>query len=339
MAGEQTLRIALLQGDGIGAVLADFWARALESLGRKRGFAADCRILPFGKESFRTSGAAVPAETLDGVRDADAALLFAVDSSGIPGPTPVGTLRRELSLFADVRLIKSRPGGKSFRPDIDLVFVRECSEGFLSDRNLHAGNGEWMPDENTAHSLRLITRRASERIARFAFEFAEAAGRKKITALHKASIFKMTCGLFLESCRRVSDDFPGIALDDEVADNAANGLIARPDSYDVLLTTNLFGDILSDEAAALVSSLAPSANFGDEAAVFLPVSHGPDYEGLKQGRFDPMPSALCVAMMLDHLRLADAARDLERIVSGTLAEAPATAERAMDRLLTELKAM
>ncbi len=313
-------RIALLTGDGVGPVLAQEAAAILTSLSVRYGFGCTIDQLPFGRAAFEQVGTALPEETEAGIRAADATLATAVDANGVVGPTPVGLLRKRLELFADVRLIRARPGRWALRDDLDMVVVREITQGFLSDRNLHTGNGEWMSDADTAFSLRLITYEASRRIADYAFDYAKKNGRKKVTALHKSSIFKLTCGTFLRACRDVAAAYPDIAYEEEVVDNAANGLIAHPEQYDVLLTTNLFGDILSDEAAALVSSLAPSVNQGPQARVYLPVSHSPAYAALKSDAYDPVPALLCLHMLLQDLGEQAAADALDRAISATLGQ-------------------
>lgn len=297
----KTHKIALLRGDGIGEVLTEFWADVLPCVAERCGFAVECVVLPYGK-SAKTAGYAssVPDETLEGIRAADATLMTAVDAKGTE-ESPVGILRRVLDLYADVRPIKPTPGRWSLRPDIDIVCIRESTQGFLPDRNMFKGQGECMPSADVALSTRVITRFASERIARFTFEYARRHGRKKITMLHKDSIFAMTCGLFLAACRDVAKEYPEIVLDADLVDNAANRLISAPEKLDILLTTNLFGDIISDEASALVSSLAPSANLGECDALYMPVNHQPEYAALGEDRFDPMPAALCVPMLLSAL--------------------------------------
>lgn len=332
----KTYRITLLDGDGIGKALTGYWSRVLPVLADDHGFCLDCRVMPFGKGAYERLGDAAPEETLAAVAEADAALLSAVDAKGA-GKSPIGALRRTLDLYADVRPVKSRPGRWSYRDDLDLVFIRECTQGFLPDRNMYAGNGEFMPDADTALSLRVVTRDASERIARFAFEWACANKRKRITALHKAPLFKMTCGLFLDACRAIARGFPGIELEEELVDNAANRLIADPGGIDVMLATNLFGDILSDEAAALVSSLAPSMNIGDSAAVFLPVNHQPAYKDLEKDAYDPLPSALCVHMLLRHLDEEPAAARLDAAIDRVIAAGPAGASAALALLERSMK--
>lgn len=333
----RTYRIALLRGDGIGQPLIEFWRDALPQVAERYGFAVECLVLPFGKSAGAGGGGAVPDSTLDGIRAADAALLGAVDAKGM-GESPIGLLRRMLDLYADVRPIKSRPGRWSYRSDLDLVCIRESTQGFLPDRNLFAGRGEFMPDADTALSLRVVTRGASERIARFAFEYARRHGRKRITVLHKEPIFAMTCGLFLAACREVAKGYPDILLDVDLIDNAANRLISEPESFDILLTTNLFGDIISDEAAALVSSLAPSANLGDGAALFMPVNHQPKYASLETDDYDPMPVALCVHMLLSTIGEEGAAGRVERGIGACLASGETKASRLLGLLMKNLEA-
>jgi isocitrate/isopropylmalate dehydrogenase len=304
-------KIAFLEGDGIGPVINKNLALLLERLGKTYGFSAECNSVPFGRSAFLSCGTALPRETIQGILGANAALISGIDSKDIPGTTPVGLLRRNLKLYADVRPIRAREGCWALRPDIDLVIIREITQGFLSDRNLYQGNGEWMSDQDTAFSLRVITYSASRQIAEYAFKYAEKNGRKKVTALHKDSIFKMTCGTFLRACRDEAALHPSVDYTEEVVDNAANKLIANPKDYDILLTTNLFGDIISDEAAALVSSLAPSVNYGPDAAVYLPINHQPMYKALETDTYDPFPALLCLHMMLGNLGETEAADALD----------------------------
>lgn len=333
----RTHRITLLSGDGIGPVLAEELAGTLELLGMRTGFQCVLERRPFGREAYLKTGTPLPEETVESVRSAEAAIVAAVDAKDVKGPTPVGLLRKKLGLFADVRPIRARPGRWSLREDLDLVVVREITQGFLSDRNLHAGSGEWMSDQDTAFSLRVVTYEASRRIAEYAFDYAERNGRRRVTALHKASIFKQTCGTFLRACRDAAAAHPGIAYEEVVADNAANGLIAHPERYDVLLTTNLFGDILSDEAAALVSSLAPSVNQGPGVRVYLPITHSPAYEDLARDCYDPVPGFLCLHMLLRDLGETEAAALLDKALDAALRRADPSASAVLAGLREDLR--
>ncbi|MDI6800421.1 MAG: isocitrate/isopropylmalate dehydrogenase family protein, partial [Actinomycetota bacterium] len=229
----------------------------------------------------------------------------------IKGPitTPVGTgfrsvnvaLRKELDLYACLRPAFSLEGVKTRYENIDLVIVRENTE------DLYAGI-ERMVDSDTAESIKRITRSGSERIARFAFDYAMREGRKKVTAVHKANIMKMSDGLFLEVATEVAKDYPNLEFEDRIVDNMCMQLVQKPELYDVLLCPNLYGDILSDLSAGLVGGLgmAPGANIGKDAAVFEPV-HGsaPKYAGLN--KVNPSAIILSAVLMLKHIKETQAA--------------------------------
>jgi isocitrate/isopropylmalate dehydrogenase len=231
----------------------------------------------------------------------------------------MGRLRKELDLYADVRPIQSIPGVWNLADKIDLIVIRESTQGFLADRNLFKGYGEFMPDENTVLSLRVLTRSACERIARFAFEYATRLSRKAITVAHKANVLRTGDGFFLEICRNVAKDYPSIELRDETVDSVANNLIRCPESYDVLLTTNLYGDIISDEAAALVSSLVPTANFGDGCALFRPI-HEAMLSIAGKNVVNPISTILSAMMMAEYLGAFKIAASIRRAVERVLAD-------------------
>ena len=248
---------------------------------------------------------------------------------GLKGPitTPVGGgfrsvnvgLRQALGLYANLRPAKSMKGVESRYEDVDLIIVRENTE------DLYAGI-EHMVGPDAAESIKIITRAASERIARYAFEYAVANGRHKVTAVHKANIMKLSDGLFLESCRSIAADYEGrIEFEDRIVDNMCMQLVQKPELYDVMVLPNLYGDIVSDLCAGLVGGLgvAPGANIGTEAAVFEPV-HGsaPKYAGLD--RANPTAMILSGALMLRHLGYPDAATALETAVRETIAEGRST---------------
>lgn len=314
-------KIALLPGDGIGPEVLNstlqVLKRAQEVCG---GISLEFREYPIGRKAFAEQGDTLPPDTLQGIRAADAALIGAISTEGIPSPSPIGRLRKELNLFADVRPIKAYPGVWSHRPDLDIVFIRENTEGFLADRNLFKGDGEFMPTADTVMSLRLLTRQGCERIARFAFAYARSNKRKTITVVHKKNVLKTSCGFFLNVVREVAQEFPEIVLRDEYVDSVANNLITAPEKYDVILATNLFGDIISDEGAALVSNLVPTANIGEKTAVFLPVNHEARYEESGKDLVNPLPSILCGAMMLSHLGAVRASVAIELAVKRVLVE-------------------
>jgi isocitrate dehydrogenase (NAD+) len=261
-------------------------------------------------------GTPLPDRVLDSIRR---------NRVGLKGPitTPVGEgfrsvnvgLRQALDLYANVRPARSLPGVATRYEDVDLVIVRENTE------DLYAGI-EHRVGVDAAESIKIITRAASERIARYAFEYAVANGRRKVTAVHKANIMKLSDGLFLESCRTVAEAYEGrVEFEDRIVDNMCLQLVQKPDLYDVLVLPNLYGDIVSDLAAGLVGGLgvAPGANIGTHAAVFEPV-HGsaPKYAG--QDRADPTAMILSGVLMLRHIGETAAAERVEAALRDVLAD-------------------
>jgi isocitrate dehydrogenase (NAD+) len=244
-----------------------------------------------------------------------------------PITTPVGTgfrsvnvaLRQALELYANVRPARSMEGVESRYTDVDLIIVRENTE------DLYAGI-EHRVGPDAAESIKIITRAASQRIARYAFEYAVRNGRRKVTAVHKANIMKLSDGLFLESCGQVAADYAGrVEFEDRIVDNMCMQLVQKPELYDVLVLPNLYGDIVSDLAAGLVGGLgvAPGANIGERAAVFEAV-HGsaPKYAG--QDKANPTALILSAALMLRHLGEIDAANRVEAAVRAVIAEGRTT---------------
>ncbi|HET9758105.1 MAG TPA: isocitrate/isopropylmalate dehydrogenase family protein [Candidatus Limnocylindrales bacterium] len=309
-------RVTLIPGDGIGPELAEATRRVLDATGV--GF--DWEVVQAGEATIASEGTPLPDSVLESIRRNKIALKG-------PITTPVGSgfrsvnvgLRQALNLYANLRPARSMAGVQSRYEDVDLVIVRENTE------DLYAGI-EHMVGPDAAESIKIITRAASERIARFAFEYAVANGRLKVTAVHKANIMKLTDGLFLESCRTVAADYDGrIEFEDRIIDNMCMQLVQKPELYDVLVLPNLYGDIVSDLAAGLVGGLgvAPGANIGTEAAVFEPV-HGsaPKYAGLD--RANPTALILSGALMLRHLGYVAAADRVETAVREIIGEGRTT---------------
>jgi len=305
-------RVTLIPGDGIGPELAEATRRVLEA----SGVAFEWEVQDAGEAMLAEHGTPLPDSVLDSIRRNKVALKG-------PITTPVGagfrsvnvTLRQVLGLYANLRPARSIKGLETRYDDVDLVIVRENTE------DLYAGI-EHMVGPDAAESIKIITRAASERIARFAFDYAVANGRKKVTAVHKANIMKLSDGLFLESCRTIAADFEGrIEFEDRIVDNMCMQLVQKPDLYDVLVLPNLYGDIVSDLCAGLVGGLgvAPGANIGTEAAVFEPV-HGsaPKYAGLNKA--NPTALILSGVLMLRHLGEQDAAVRVETALREVIAE-------------------
>ena len=290
-------RVCLVPGDGIGQEVVPAAAEVLRKVAPSISFVE----APAGYGHFTKTGNALPDETLRTVESCDATLFGATGSpmGVVEGyRSPILGMRRALDLYANLRPTRSLPGAFS-RPGVDLLLFRENTEDLYVGRERRDGD--------TAIAERVITRAASERIARLGCEHARKR-RKRVTFVHKANVLRVTDGLFREACFTVAKDFPDVKCDELLVDAMAMRLVRDPESFDVIVTTNLFGDILSDEAAALVGGLgvAPSGNVGGRTAVFEPV-HGsaPDIAG--KGLANPMGAILSAAMLLDHVGLADAA--------------------------------
>jgi isocitrate dehydrogenase (NAD+) len=307
-----THRITLIPGDGIGPELAEATRRVLDASGPT--FHWD--VVDAGEAVMAEYGTPLPEHVLDSIRRNRVALKG-------PITTPIGggfrsvnvTLRQVLNLYANVRPARSMKGLDARYQNVDLVIVRENTE------DLYAGI-EHMVGRDAAESIKIITREASERIARYAFDYAVANGRHTVTAVHKANIMKLSDGLFLESCRTVAAEYEGrVEFQDRIVDNMCMQLVQKPEQYDMLVAPNLYGDIISDLAAGLVGGLgvAPGANIGLEAAVFEPV-HGsaPKYAG--QNKANPTALILSGVLMLRHLHEQEAADRVETALREVIAD-------------------
>lgn len=310
--------IALVPGDGVGTEVVGATRQVLEALQHHRGLQLKFSEYQAGKTAYEKTGDSMPAETLAGISGADATLMGAMATGLVPPPSPMGKLRKEMDLYADVRPVQSYPGVWCHRDNLDIIIIREATQGFLADRNLYKGNGEFMPDQDTVLSLRVLTRSACERIARFACDYALRLARKKITVAHKNNVLRMGDNFFLDICRAVAKNYPALQMNDEYIDTVANKLISHPEDYDVILTTNMYGDIVSDEAAALVSSLVPTANFGEHSAIFRPI-HESLLDLAGRDIVNPVPTILCAVMMLSYLGATEAAADLKKAIGAVLA--------------------
>ena len=305
-------KVTLIPGDGIGPELAEATRRVLDASGVK----LDWEVIDAGEAVMAKEGTPLPQSVLDSILR---------NKVAIKGPitTPVGVgfrsvnvaLRQTLGLYANLRPVRSIPGLKTRYDNVDLVIVRENTE------DLYAGI-EHMVGPDAAESIKIITRAASERIARYAFEYAVANGRHKVTAVHKANIMKFSDGLFLESCRTIAALYEGrIAFEDRIVDNMCMQLVQKPELYDVLVLPNLYGDIVSDLCAGLVGGLgvAPGANIGPDAAVFEAV-HGsaPKYAG--QNKANPTALMLSGVLLLRHIGEQAVAERVEDAVRAVIAE-------------------
>jgi len=308
----QAYTITLIPGDGIGPEVTGAACRVLEATGVS--FTWD--VHHAGAGVMEAAGTPLPVSVLDAIRATGIALKG-------PIATPIGSgfrsvnvaIRKALDLYANIRPARTMPGLPRSRPGVDVVVVRENTEG------LYVGIEHEVIANQATEAIRIITRKASERVVRYAFDYARRNGRHQVTAVHKANILKVTDGLFLKVAREVAQGYPDIGFQDLIVDNMCMQLALQPEAYDVLVLPNLYGDIVSDLCAGLIGGLGviPGANIGDDLAVFEPV-HGsaPDIAG--QNRANPIAAILTGALMLRHLGEADAAARVENAVNKVIAE-------------------
>ncbi len=304
-------KVTLIPGDGIGPEISE----AVVSIIEKSGAKIDWDVQNAGSDVAQSEGDPLPKRVIESIKRNKIALKA-------PVTTPIGKgfrsvnvrLRKELDLYANLRPCKNIEGIKTPFQDVDLVVVRENTE------DLYAGI-ERQIDENTAESIKIITRKASERIARFAFDFALKNGRKTVHAVSKANICKLSDGLFLDAARNVANDFPNIEYKEILVDNLCMQLVQNPSRFDVLVLPNLYGDIVSDLTAGLIGGLgvAQGANIGDECAVFEPV-HGsaPDIKG--QNKANPSALLICAVNMLKYIGETASAAKIERALYDVFAK-------------------
>jgi isocitrate dehydrogenase (NAD+) len=306
-----TYTVTLIPGDGIGPEVSAAAVRVLESTGLDFEFETQMA----GAEAMGRSGVALPPSVLESIRKNKLALKG-------PTGTPVGTghrsvnveLRKTLDLYANVRPVRTLPGVKSRYDNVDLVIFRENTE------DLYSGL-EHVVVPGVVESIKIITEKASTRIAKYAFAYARSHGRKRITAVHKANIMKLSDGLFLDCCRKVAEEYKDVTYDEMIVDNCCMQLVLDPTRFDSLLLENLYGDIVSDLCAGFIGGLgmAPGANIGETTAVFEAV-HGtaPDIAG--KNKANPMALILSAAMLLDHIDENEAGRRVREAVNEVLRE-------------------
>ena len=326
------MKILVLPGDGIGPEITAATLKVLRAVDAELTLGLSFEERAIGFASLHSQRTTLPDYVLARVPQVDGVILGPVSHYEYPprqdgGINPSGELRVKFELYANIRPCRSRGQFTVLRKPMDLVIVRENTEGFYSDRNMFAGSGEFMPDADMALSIRKITAKGSARVARAAFELARQR-RKKVTAVHKANVVKLSDGLFLREVRKVAQAYPDVALDDLIVDAAAAHLIRSPDRFDVIVTTNMFGDILSDEASELCGSLGlgGSINAGDDICV-AQAQHGsaPDIAG--QNLANPTSLILSSAMLLDwrgrrdeNKKLREAAALIESSIDAVLAD-------------------
>lgn len=305
----KTYRIALMRGDGIGPEQTEATLRVLSVLEEFEKFRLEFLEVEGGDECLKRKGTPLPEESIETIRRADACLKGPVGESAAD---VIVKLRILLDLYANLRPVKSYPGIPALRQDIDMLFVRENTEDLYKGYEFYVG-------EDTV-ALRIITKKGCTRIAEMAFKYAMKR-KRKVTAVHKANVMRITDGLFRDVCREVSKKYPEVAFEELYVDAASMHLIKRPHEFDVIVTPNMFGDILSDEAAQIGGGLgiAAGANIGDNYGLFEPI-HGsvPAKAGKKVA--NPTSMILAAKLMLDWLGETEGAKRLEDAVIKTLSE-------------------
>lgn len=309
-------KISLIRGDGIGPELSDAGISVIDKIQEKFGLEFSIKKLDAGDSALKKSGTALPDNVIEDIKDSDACLKAPVGESAAD---VIVVLRRVLDLYANIRPAKSYPNMHALRADVDLVIVRENTE------DLYIGK-EFEVDESVV-ALRTISKRASSRIATKAFEIArQRNGKKLVTCVHKSNVMRQSDGLFAKTCHEISQNYPDVSFEQMYVDACAMNLIRQPHKFDVIVTTNLFGDILSDESSQVVGGLgmAPAANVGDDFALFEPV-HGAAFDIAGRNVSNPSSFILSISMMLEWLgtknkdqRCLDVAKKLESTVYGVV---------------------
>ena len=300
------MKILVLPGDGIGPEITKATLGVLDRANARFKLGLEWHTEDIGLKTLKARGSTLPDDVMEAARKAPGIILGPVDHLQYPpreqgGINPSGELRVKLDLFANIRPAKSRMGvGLTGKP-VDLVIFRECTEGFYGDRNMFMGRGEFMPTPDIALAVRKVTARQCERISRVAFDWARKR-RKKVTAVHKANVLHISDGLFLREVRKVAGDYPDVELDEKIVDAMAALLVRDPSRFDCIVTGNMFGDILSDEASEISGSLglAGSIMAGDDACC-AQAQHGsaPDIQG--QDKANPTSLILSAGMLLEWL--------------------------------------
>ena len=283
---------ALIKGDGIGPEISEAAISVLETINDKLDLKFEINQLEAGDGALKKTGKALPDETLESIKKSDACLKAPVGESAAD---VIVYLRRKLDLFANVRPAKSYPNMNALRDDVDLVIVRENTEDLYVGNEFEIGN--------SAVAIRIISEKASKRIAKYACQTAIQRGlEKKVTCVHKSNVIRISDSLFARSCAAVVKEYPEIIFEEMYVDACAMNLIRQPESFDVIVTTNMFGDILSDESAQVVGGLgmAPAANIGDDFALFEPV-HGAAFDIAGKQIANPSSFILSLKMMLEWL--------------------------------------
>jgi 3-isopropylmalate dehydrogenase len=325
------LKIGVLMGDDIGLEVVPEAVKVMKRAAEKTGAEIAWSEHPIGWRGHELHGHTFPQVTIDALERLDGWILGPIGHGAYPRNDPTWIMppvRKRFELFASVKPVKSYPNVKSLHKDVDIVFLREVTEGMQSSDTVVAGAGEFRPNDDITIASRVITRRGSNRVARAAFEIARTRKRKKVTSVHKEPVYRLACGMFAEECRKVAKDYPDVAFDEALVDGFSMKLMMNPWQYDVVVTTNQFGDILTDQGAGLVGGLglAPGLCIGERQAM-AQATHGsaPDIAG--KNIANPYAMIMSGQMLLEWLgrtrkdaRALEAARRIDAAVGKVIAE-------------------
>jgi 3-isopropylmalate dehydrogenase len=326
------LSIGILEGDDIGLEVVPECVKVLKAAAAKTGLEVDWQPLPIGRKGHESHGHTMPQVTVDALAKVDGWIQGPIGHNAYPRNDPTWLnppLRKRFELFANVKPVKSYPNLPSLHKDVDIVFLREVTEGMQSGSVVFAGSGEFRPNDEISIGSRVVTRKGANRVAREAFEIARTRNRKKVTAVHKEPVYRLVCGMFAEECRKVAKEFSDVELEEVLVDGFAMKLVMRPQQYDVVVTTNQFGDILTDEGAGIVGGLglAPGLCVGYTQAM-AQATHGsaPDIAG--KNIANPYAMIMSGQMLFEWLgrkrsdsRAVEAAKRIALAVEKVVAEA------------------
>ncbi|MGD8708357.1 MAG: isocitrate/isopropylmalate dehydrogenase family protein [Nitrosopumilaceae archaeon] len=329
-------KISLITGDGIGPELSESAISVLNTINDKTDVKFEITKLLAGDVALKEKGKALPVETLEAIKNSDVCLKAPVGESAAD---VIVVLRRMLDLYANIRPAKSYPHMPALRDDIDMVIVRENTEDLYTGKEFSLGNA--------SVALRIISENASKRIAKYAFETAKQRdGMRKVTCVHKSNVMRVTDGMFAKACADVAKNYPDITFEQMYVDACAMNLIRQPHQFDVVVTTNLFGDILSDESSQVVGGLgmAPAANIGDRFALFEPV-HGAAFDIAGQNIANPSSFLLSIKMMFDWLaakhndsKCTEIGQQLESVIFGLVKDGIKTKDIGGNKTTAEFTA-
>ena len=327
------LKIGVLLGDDIGLEVVPEAIKVMKAGAAAVGLEVQWQEFPIGLRGHQLHGHTLPEVTVTGLRETDGFVTGPIGHSAYPRNDPtwiMPPLRKRFDLFASIKPVKSYPNLPSIHKNVDIVFVRETTEGLQTNGTVVAGSGEFRPNDEISIGMRVVTRRGANRVAREAFEIARARPRKKVTAVHKEATYRLVCGMFAEECRKVAKEYPDVTLEEIHIDSTAMMLVMKPQHFDVIVTTNVFGDILTDEGAGLVGGLglAPGLCAGERYAM-AQATHGsaPDIAG--KGIANPYAMILSGKMLFEWLG--------RKRNEPKATQAAVLIERAMDQVIAEAK--